>query len=123
MDRVTQRVPVRTRPRPAPAPAPTWHTRKAAPASHQHVLCQPPLLLGQPAGHPQGEALLPEERVAAVPAPEGDDFSAVGQVGDERQLGVTGPAVHQRLCTGDTCRVGVARAAPGRPGGRAKLTS
>lgn len=89
-----------TRPRPAPASASTWHTQKEVPASYQHVLCQPPLFLGQPARHPQGKALLPEQRVPAVPAPEGDDLSAVGQVGDERELGVTGPAVHQRLCTG-----------------------
>lgn len=82
----------------APARSPPPRTLRI-PASYQHVLCQPPLLFGQPAGNPEGKALLPEERVPAVPTPEGDDFSAVGQVGDERQLWVTGPVVNQRLCT------------------------
>lgn len=66
---------------------------------YQHVFCQPPLLLGQAAGNPEGKALLPKERVPAVPTPKGDDFSAVGQVCDERQLWVTGPVVNQRPCT------------------------
>lgn len=65
--------------------------------TYQHVLCQPPFLLGQPAGNPQREALLPKQRVPAIPASKGDDLSAVRKVGDQGQLGVAGPVVDQRL--------------------------
>lgn len=84
-----------------PTPCPRPHRAPAELAtSYQHVLRQPTLFLRQPAGHPEGKALLPKERVPAVPAPEGDDFPAVRQVRDERQLWVTRPVVHQWLCTG-----------------------
>ena len=46
-------------------------------------------------------------RVPAVPTPKGDDFSAVGQVGDECELGVTGPVVNQRLCAGGHAHMSV----------------
>lgn len=87
---------------PPHAPPPPGPRRAGArlPATYQHVFCQPPLFLSQPAGYPEGEALLPEERVPAVPTPEGDDFPAVGQVGDEGHLWVARPVVHQGLCAG-----------------------
>lgn len=65
--------------------------------THQHVLCQPPFLLGQPAGDAQRKAFLPKQRVPSISASIGDDLSAVRKVGDQCQLGVAGPIVDQRL--------------------------
>lgn len=85
--------------------------------THQHVLCQPPFLLGQPAGYPESKALLPEQRVPAVPTAKGDDLSAVRQVGDERQLRVAGPVVDQRVCEQGPLPRQCARALFGGPRG------
>ena len=88
-----------------PPPPPPPHTPPALPScahrqitppvppTHQHVLGQPALLLGQGGGDPEGKALLPQQGVAAVAAAEGLDLVPLGEVGDGDVVGVAGPEV------------------------------
>ena len=57
----------------------------------QHVLGQPALVAGHHRGDPQREALLAEQRVAAVARAEGPDLAGLGEVDDVLVVGVARP--------------------------------
>ena len=57
----------------------------------QHVLGQPALVAGHRRGDPQREALLAEQRVAAVAGAEGPDLARLGVVDDVLVVRVAGP--------------------------------
>jgi hypothetical protein len=60
-------------------------------AEDQHVLGEPALVVGHGARDAQGEALLAEQRVAAVARPVRPDLPGLGEVDDVLVLGVAGP--------------------------------
>ena len=57
----------------------------------EHVLRQPALPLGERGSDAEGEALLAEQRVAAIPGTEAEDLQRVGLVGDDQLVRVAGP--------------------------------
>ena len=57
-------------------------------AGDQHVLGQPPLLASQHRSDPQGEALLAQQRVAAVAGAVAPDLPLLGKVHDVLVLGI-----------------------------------
>ena len=57
----------------------------------QHVLGQPALVAGHHRGDAQSEALLAEQRVAAVAGAVGPDLARLGEVDDVLVVGVAGP--------------------------------
>lgn len=71
---------------------------KTVSLSHQHVLSQPALVLGDTGGDAEGEALLPQQRVSSVAAAKGEDLPGVRQVRYQHLVRVTGPRVDQRSC-------------------------
>ncbi len=57
----------------------------------EHVLGQPALVAGHDRGDAQGEALLAQQRVAAVARAEGPDLAGLGEVDDVLVVGVARP--------------------------------
>src|ERR671939_565203 len=52
-----------------------------------HALGQPALVAAHRGGDPQREALLPEQRIAAIAGPDAPDRARIGKVHDEAPLG------------------------------------
>ena len=61
-------------------------------AQDQHVLGQPALVTAHGGGDAQGQALLAQQRVAAIAGAVGPDFARFGEVHDVFHIGVAGPA-------------------------------
>ena len=63
------------------------------------MLGKPALPPGQDGAHSQSKALLAQQGVAAIATAVGTDLVLLGQVSDQRVLGVTWPAVVQGGCS------------------------
>lgn len=74
----------------------TCITFKDSNHSHQHVLGQPALVLGDARGDAEGKTLLPKQRVSPVAAAEGQDLPGVWQVRNQHLVWVAGPRVDER---------------------------
>lgn len=59
---------------------------------------EPALLFSNAGGNSKGETLFSQQRVSTVTASEGHDLPLVWDVCDERQVRITRPVIHQRLC-------------------------
>ena len=66
----------------------------------QHVLGQPAVVAGHHRGDTQGEALLAQESVAAIPRAVGPDLAGLGEMDDVLAVRITGPG-HVRLALGE----------------------
>ncbi|MNV02509.1 hypothetical protein D3C71_927460 [compost metagenome] len=69
-------------------------------AQDEHVLCQPALVAAHGGGDAQGQALLAQQRVAAVARAVGPDFARFWVVDDVLDLGVARPARRVLLAVG-----------------------
>jgi hypothetical protein len=57
-------------------------------AEDQHVLGEPAFVAPDPAADPEREALLGEQRVAAVPGADAPDQPLLGEMADEPPVGI-----------------------------------
>lgn len=67
-------------------------------SSHQHVLCEPSLILGNTRCNAKRKALFPQQRVPSIATAEGQDLPGVWQVRYQHLVWVTGPRVDQGSC-------------------------
>ena len=80
---------------------PSHHAAKQCPLlthsplrhTHQHVLGQPALLIGQRGGDPEGKALLSKQRISTVAAAKRPNLIPLGEVGNGDALWIAGPKV------------------------------
>ena len=61
--------------------------------SHQHVLSKPSLISSDHTGNSKSETLLPKQRVAAVTASVGGDFTAFWEVANHNLIWIARPVV------------------------------
>lgn len=61
--------------------------------SHQHVLSKPSLISSYNTGNSKSETLLPKQRVAAVTASVGGDFTAFWEVANHNLIWIARPVV------------------------------